>query len=335
MNPMPLTSLPKCVFYFLIFLCSNLSFAQSIDFKTLDITEVHESIDSLFKQKAFSTLNAALLELDLTIEKEVSDKSKLNLSKFLIEKNSKNLTSDVSVHTLNQIIENCSKKEGDENDVLATAYYLLGKEYYESQNFPFALEFYLKSERFFKEKCNYTSNELYWSLAKGYFDFRDHETCLNYLNIALQCDELDYILKINLLNTKALILTSQQNFNESKKYFIEALAIANELPDSAWIGILNGNIGYNFHSIGMMEEAKPLIEVDYKLSTKHRQWNSAFNALNIIIDIEMKKEPIDFNYLDSLFTAAENMLIHEIDGKARNKYLHNKPHLTFSKRTSI
>jgi signal transduction histidine kinase len=90
------------------------------------------------------------------------------------------------------------------------------------------------------------------------------------------------------LNTLALTFRRRQLYDSAIYYFKEALPYA--AGDTAWLGLLNGNIGYIYYMQKQYDKALPGLLRDAEYSFKARSFSSAWSALASITSIYIIKK---------------------------------------------
>lgn len=181
--------------------------------------------------------------------------------------------------------------------------YSVGMKYYNMKAYPQAFEHLLKSYERFQQTGfeEFDRMNLYlYNLGKVYFEFSDYDRALRYLNESLKFPFEDSRAEIHTYNTLGLTYGRLQKPDTALLYYNRGLDVAKTAKDSVWIGILSGNKAGILLKYGKIDEAKPLIMLDYTLSSRYAEWNSAANCLLLLADIHMDKE-------DSLATAEANI----------------------------
>lgn len=114
----------------------------------------------------------------------------------------------------------------------------------------------------------------FWQ-AKKHFEllFEDHRTPTN--------------LKIKSANTIGLIYRLNHQKDSSLIYFQKALKLAQQNKQEDWTGIISGNLGSYYFDQKKYDKAKVLIEIDFQISTKTKQWESAMYAIISLAQIDI------------------------------------------------
>lgn len=111
--------------------------------------------------------------------------------------------------------------------------------------------------------------------GKFYYALKDYATAEPLLETALQYPINSIRTKINVVNTIGLIHREFGQFPQAMTYFNKALKIAVANKDSAWIGIMTGNIGSVYFMQGQYDKAIPYLLADYQASLKFTQFSNA------------------------------------------------------------
>jgi len=195
--------------------------------------------------------------------------------------------------------------------------YGLGMKYYNIKSFPQAFEHLLEAyEKFqqvgfaeFPEMSTYLYN-----LGKVYYEFADYNKALRYLNEALRYPFVSERSEIHTYNTLGLTYGRLGKNDTSIYYYRKGLSVAKGTKDSVWIGILSGNMAGVFLKNNKADSAKPLILLDYTLSSKYGEWTSAANCLLLLANINMDD--------DSLAAAADRIRgVEQLFAKTRDQNL--------------
>lgn len=98
--------------------------------------------------------------------------------------------------------------------------------------------------------------------------------------------------RISLYNTIGLIHREQGNTDSSRIYFEKSLALAKKLAHKPWVAVISGNLGEYYWKKGQIEKARLLCERDYQFSMETGQEGSAFNALCLLLQMDLKEGKI-------------------------------------------
>jgi len=120
--------------------------------------------------------------------------------------------------------------------------------------------------------------------------------------------------KINILNTLGLVYRKLDDIDSSFYYFNSALRIAKKSDIKHWIGIINGNLGYNYFQIKDIINSKKSLQIDQDFSLESNQKSSAVLATSFMIEInllEKNYEMLELNMriLDSLMVNVKDLLL--------------------------
>lgn len=208
--------------------------------------------------------------------------------------------------------------------------YRLGMKYYNTKAFPQAFEHLLEAYEKFQQ-VGFTEfpemNTYLYNLGKVYYEFADYNKALRYLNEALRYPFVNERSGIHMYNTLGLTYGRLEKNDTSLYYYSKGLTMAKNTKDSVWIGILSGNMASVFLKNNKADSAKPLILLDYTLSSKYGEWNSAANCLLLLANINMDD--------DSLTAAADRIRgVEQLFEKTRNhsllrEYFRVKARLSF------
>jgi signal transduction histidine kinase len=116
-------------------------------------------------------------------------------------------------------------------------------------------------------------------LGNLYYRSKQYEKSLKFINRALDSDAdgLQLREKIDAFNTLGLI---NQRFlsddAKGEKYFNDALKLSIQCHDSAWYGVINGNIGVIYKNRKNYSEALRRFYIDYEYSLHFKEFQSAF-----------------------------------------------------------
>ncbi|MDJ1497119.1 tetratricopeptide repeat protein [Cytophagaceae bacterium DM2B3-1] len=110
--------------------------------------------------------------------------------------------------------------------------------------------------------------------------------------LALGGDSLKRVYHISSLNTLGLIQSGNKRYSQSLSYYQKALDLAAATHDSAWMGIVRGNIGFVLLQTGREDEALAYLLEDMESGLQHNELLSAAAAAVSISKIYRdKKQP--------------------------------------------
>lgn len=145
-----------------------------------------------------------------------------------------------------------------------------------------------------------------YSAGAAYYSFNDYSAALRMLRPLdrLPLNPDTKYPKLNSANTIGLIYQQMGDLDSSDYYLQRVLSLSDMVQDSAWIGIASGNLGKNAFLRGDYETAIPLLQLDYDLAWRFRDYGLAAGSGTILADIyirtdEPKKAKV---YLDSSFS---------------------------------
>jgi len=178
--------------------------------------------------------------------------------------------------------------------------YRAGKAHLQQKIYPKAFESLLQADALIHE-IGYDRfpevNNFLFDIGRAYYDFADYRKAQDYFLEALNHPFTQSPNSINIYNTLALTYMKLQETELALKYFHKGLEEARREQDSAWVGIISGNLGNIYMQKGSYDTALPLLRTDYELSVRNRQWTSAGASLLLIAEIMIRA--------DSLETAAK------------------------------
>lgn len=137
-----------------------------------------------------------------------------------------------------------------------------------------------KDKRFF---YNY-----YESLGLAYLYFQRYDDARKQFHNALRLTKKGSVDQIGIFNTLGIINRDQDYQDSSKIYFERALEIAHIHHHKPWTGVLSGNLGFYYWKKQQYGKARDLVTQDYLISKETKQWGSAINALNLLIDMDLE-----------------------------------------------
>ncbi|GAB3923552.1 hypothetical protein GCM10028827_10330 [Mucilaginibacter myungsuensis] len=131
--------------------------------------------------------------------------------------------------------------------------------------------------------------------AKFYYTVKDLATAKEMLEIALKYPIKNPRVHINVINTIGLIYRMEKKYDTAIRYFERARDTAIARRDSAWIGIVTGNIGSVYFWQEDYERALPLLKADYQASVKYEQWSNAARTLLRMTRIALARHELDIS----------------------------------------
>lgn len=209
-----------------------------------------------------------------------------------------------------------------------------------SKDFPQAFEYLLILEKELKEigYNNYPKiNNFFEAISHAYYYFRDVEQAKKYLDTAMHYKFTSHRNKINILNNRALICKLEAD-TCGKNFIQAALQIAEENKDTAWIGVLSGNLAQFHMNLGQVEIADSLLLTDLNFSISRNELHSASFAGIELANIRMRKGELLFadsllNHIAHLspFKERQNpaLVTHFFKSKSLYYHLINQHQLAF------
>ncbi|WP_299453694.1 tetratricopeptide repeat protein [uncultured Microscilla sp.] len=145
-----------------------------------------------------------------------------------------------------------------------------------------ALISFLKAYEVFsalKDTSN-TGDALYYVALKHYQD-EDYQKATTEFRKAIKWgkDKMHERQIINSWNAIGLVFRNMKQFDSARFYYDKALAFAIEKKDSAWIGIMTGNIGTLHYEQGNYQQAEANYILDAQMSYKYKIWRSLANVM--------------------------------------------------------
>jgi DNA-binding CsgD family transcriptional regulator len=128
--------------------------------------------------------------------------------------------------------------------------------------------------------------------AKFYYVLKDYGTAKTMLQTALHYPIKNTRVGINVVNTIGLIYRSNHQYPQALFYFDKTLKTAIEKKDTAWIGIVKGNIGSVYFMQGQYDKAMPYLLYDYYTALKYNEFGDAAQSLLRISHIDFSHQQI-------------------------------------------
>ncbi len=132
-------------------------------------------------------------------------------------------------------------------------------------------------------------------IASVHYTFKEYENTIHFLKKAIKAKSKyeNYYYEINTYNTLGLSYQQLKILDSADYYFKSVITKAIKKKDTVWEGIGSGNLGYNYFLKGNYSEANKLLEFDFEIAKKNKDWGLAAGALTILGEIAFKKE--DYN----------------------------------------
>jgi len=164
--------------------------------------------------------------------------------------------------------------------------------FFAAHNYPLAFEHLIKAHNA-AEAIGYqqfpNADELLSNFSNAYYHFGELDKTILYLKQALSLPVSRKSNLIEIYNTLGLCYRDREHYDTSLTHCLSALEVASELRDSAWIGILAGNLGYIYYKLNRSDEALTYLLADYNISSNNNQGKSAANAALLISHIYFEK----------------------------------------------
>tara|TARA_Y100000782_G_scaffold115609_1_gene161651 strand:- start:3508 stop:5238 length:1731 start_codon:yes stop_codon:yes gene_type:complete len=167
----------------------------------------------------------------------------------------------------------------------------LSKHYLFIYDYPKAFENLLRLDKALK-KLSYANfpniNDFFEAFTSALYHFRDVEKAQHYIDTAMYYPFTSYRNEINIYNNAALFCVLQKK-ECAMAYFEHALRIARLNNDTAWTGILSGNLGYEYLKINKLTTAESLLITDYTYSQVTSEFSSAANAGLLLARVKLQQ----------------------------------------------
>lgn len=169
-----------------------------------------------------------------------------------------------------------------------------------------------------KDTAN-AGDALYYIALKHYED-EEYNKAITEFNKAIKWGraKMHYRQIINSWNALGLTFRNANQLDSARFYLDKALTFAIEKKDSAWIGIMNGNIGTLYYMNGDYEKTEQNYLVDAQMSLKYKVWSSFANVLSGLGDVYTKQHKYAKaqQFYDSTLTVANAHNIYASKAKA-------------------
>ncbi len=172
--------------------------------------------------------------------------------------------------------------------VATEALFYKGIWYYDpARNYPLAFEYMLKAHHE-AMKIGYknlpSAGFLLFRLAIGHLHFREPQIAIRYLQDVARLPGNNAVNMVNLYNTLGMAYVSIQKYDSAVHYYRKALDYA-VVRDTAWIGVVSGNIGYIYYLQEKYDTAVQLLYKDFTLSIQAAKYESAANAAALLAKV--------------------------------------------------
>lgn len=179
-------------------------------------------------------------------------------------------------------------------EMQAEIYNNIGLIYYKQSKFPQAFEYMIRANNIIQNDIGYerypNSGRFLFDLGLIYYDFGNYDKARQYLLNAIKYPFSNTVDAIKTYNTLALAYCEMRENDSAVIFFQWALDIAKSSHNTAWTGILSGNLGMIYYDFKKYDVAIPLLKTDYTLSLQTRELESAANALCLMADIDIERK---------------------------------------------
>lgn len=181
-------------------------------------------------------------------------------------------------------------------EMQAESYNNIGLIYYKQNRFPQAFEYMIRANNIIQNDIGYehypNSGRFLFDLGLIYYDFGNYDKAKQYLLNAIKYPFSNPVDAIKTYNTLALAYCEMRENDSAVIFFQWALDIAKSSHNTAWTGILSGNLGMIYYDFKKYEVAVPLLKTDYTLSVQTGELESAANAMCLLADIDIERKDL-------------------------------------------
>jgi len=133
-----------------------------------------------------------------------------------------------------------------------------------------------------------------YQIGEAYYKFKQYSETVNYLRKASQESSRNtrYYYKQGINNTLGLSYRELQHIDSSDFYFNKVLSAAKIMNDSVWIGIVNGNLGYNRYLDKDFSKAIELFNSGLTTAIKTEQEGIEVDILTNLAQIAFENDEI-------------------------------------------
>jgi len=194
--------------------------------------------------------------------------------------------------------------------LLADCYYVLGEVCNRCGPNEKAVFYLLKTWQTRKELGeNYFSDnaELLGMLGGILFRMQEYEKCIEFTRLTLNSGRQEVAGASRFSNPNLIAISFQRlkNYDSAFIWFNRAYGLAKAANDTAWMGIIQGNLGYLYQLQGNYDKALPLLRLDYLQAVYRGDFTSAGNTLQRIARIYLEQ-----NKPDSALVLARQAYLH-------------------------
>lgn len=133
-----------------------------------------------------------------------------------------------------------------------------------------------------------------YQIGGAYYTFKQYREAANYFKKASKEDSkiTRYYFQQGINNTLGLSYRELKKIDSSDYYFNKVITAAEAINDSVWIGISNGNLGYNRYLEKDYPEANELLNSDVNQAIKDQNLGLAAGSLTLLSQIAFEKGDI-------------------------------------------
>jgi len=211
----------------------------------------------------------------------------------------------------------------------AECWHHAGTFYYVAGRYGPAFEYLRKAQQVFEAEENKNSPVVLrytGMLGYSYYSFGEYELAIPYFK---KTSELPaYWNKVlsfpNVYNSIGLCYRAIMKYDSAALWFNRAHDAARSMNDSFYMALAHGNLGYTYFLQNRYDESIPLLETDYEVSTKSREWGSAANAGLLLATIFIEKK--QFHEAEKWMTLCRDFVYSNNDVNMRKKWYENLYH---------
>jgi tetratricopeptide (TPR) repeat protein/DNA-binding CsgD family transcriptional regulator len=253
-----------------------------------------------FIRKCVTNPDTASVLGALTQLKQLAEKNKdrelvleADLIKACYLENLEEDNNDRVIDELNEVI----RKARDQNvlQIQARAYKLLGSVYWnEFRDFELAFQQYLLEDRVLEQLSGEAfpdKLENMYYIGQAYYDFADYRQAIYFLQKALQVKPASFNKSFQHSSRNTLGLSYQflGNLDSSDFHFHQIIA---SNPGPVWVGIAQGNLGYNQFLRGNYAAAIPLLKADCTEALRNNDSALASGSLMTLAEISFRENRV-------------------------------------------
>ena len=125
--------------------------------------------------------------------------------------------------------------------------------------------------------------QYYQFLAELLYKVREYNECIHYAKKAVaawQTSPNEFKpFTVSCMNTVALGYHRQKMYDSAFIFYNQALALAKQIKDTVWTGIVSGNMGQILYAQGKYDSAYALLKLDYISSKERKFFDNAAHSL--------------------------------------------------------